>query len=669
MLVIQADSAEVTLPPQWRLLWVADSTEVAIVAFDSLEVCEGDTAQVYGVEGPSTPEDSTTHGVTAHFCSGGSSAAEQATFVLDLPAWGRGKLKVVALDPADSNSVIESNEVTFNGGVSDSFPPVILLAFRSHPSTELRIRAIGLGLAQTPTVEIVAPDSSWRMPLNVVERSNTSLTAVANVAADLPSCMLRVGTQSGLFGTMSLDADTASALSVIPACVRYMSEYDTDNQTHIQPKDFAVVAARDSFHIFYIRRDMRIHNADLNETTIGHKRSHNLNDWKPETGTMIALQARPGQWDNLHVWAPSIVKKPDNPTYWMFYTGVKDTAIGGAHTQVQRIGVATSTDLNIWTPETTWVYSHNDAQSWTEQDSTTFSGQQFRDPFVMEDPDTTGHYLMFFVAGSKDRQPRMVVGVAKSTGDLRQWRDVGPLWNTDSVHTRASIVESPHAFTDAGGRWWLCYTGSNPVDYVAVSHGDSTTFGRDSAFVCFATNDSSPAELDTTTWSAPDTLYRFLGGDPTLPFWHGSEYLKWAPGYEYLLAYDDRALAVDISEISWHGSHIFALSDSCAPTVPSAVDPTSGQLKFTLDLLGARPARGLVRFRVQIPSKMRVRLAVYDLLGRRVQILLDDEVPAGQKELRWDGRSASGGAVGSGVYFARLTTAGGQRVARVVLLR
>ena len=46
MLVLRADSAEVTLPPEWRLLWVGDSTEVEVVALDSLEVCEGDTAQV-----------------------------------------------------------------------------------------------------------------------------------------------------------------------------------------------------------------------------------------------------------------------------------------------------------------------------------------------------------------------------------------------------------------------------------------------------------------------------------------------------------------------------------------------------------------------------------------------------------------------------------------------
>jgi hypothetical protein len=45
-LVVQADSVEVTLPSEWRLLWFAD-TLVRIVALDSLEVCAADTASVY----------------------------------------------------------------------------------------------------------------------------------------------------------------------------------------------------------------------------------------------------------------------------------------------------------------------------------------------------------------------------------------------------------------------------------------------------------------------------------------------------------------------------------------------------------------------------------------------------------------------------------------------
>jgi hypothetical protein len=80
ILVLRADSAEVTLPPEWRLLWVGDRVEV--VALDSLAACAGDTAQVYAVEGPSTPEDSTAHRVTAHVCSGGAGSAAEATYVM-----------------------------------------------------------------------------------------------------------------------------------------------------------------------------------------------------------------------------------------------------------------------------------------------------------------------------------------------------------------------------------------------------------------------------------------------------------------------------------------------------------------------------------------------------------------------------------------------------------
>lgn len=655
-LVVQADSAA-TLPTEWRLLWVADTSLVQITALDSLDVCGGDSASVYRVDGPATPEDSTANLVTAHFCSGGSGEAPTAAYVIDLPDSARGKFRIVYLDPTDSTTVIESNEATFNGGVTDSFSPTILLAARSHPSTQLRVQAIGYGLAEAPTVEVTASDGSWRLPMTVVENSNSKLTAVANVAADLPSCLLRVGTQSGLLGIAQLDADTASALSVQPACVSYMREYDPDGHTYIQPKDFTVVASRDSFHIFYIRHDMRVSSGDLNEKSIGHKRSHNLNDWDPTSGTMIALETRPGQWDNHHVWAPSIVKKANDITYWMFYTGVKDTTIGSLRTQVQRIGLASSIDLNIWTPESTWVYSHNQAQSWAEQDSSFSTGQQFRDPFVMEDPDSAGHYLMFFVAGSHNRQ-RMVVGVARSDSTLRHWYDVRPLWNTDAAHTLASIVESPHAFVDPGGRWWLYYTGWNPGS------------PNDSAFVCFETNNVSPIDADTTRWSAPpDTLYHFLGGDQTLQFWHGSEYLKWAAGYEYLFAYDDNQHSVDISEISWHGPHTFVLNDSCAPSVPLAVGPGRNGPQFALIVVGANPGHGGISLVIGVPRRMPVRLVIHDVLGRRVKTLLDAEVSAGERVVRWDGTGEDGAAVGSGLYFGHATSASGQRVAKVVLIR
>jgi hypothetical protein len=130
-LVVQADSAETVLPPEWRLLWVADTSTVQFTALDSVLACQADTAQVSQIDGPSTPADSAANLITAHFCSGGEVAASAASYLVDLPGNAHGKLKVVALDPADSSQVIQSNEVTFNGGIEASYQPLISSISRS----------------------------------------------------------------------------------------------------------------------------------------------------------------------------------------------------------------------------------------------------------------------------------------------------------------------------------------------------------------------------------------------------------------------------------------------------------------------------------------------------------------------------------------------------------
>jgi hypothetical protein len=655
--VVEADSAESSLPSEWRLLWVADSSSFQLVAVDSALGCLAGTAQVKRIDRPATAADSAANFVTERFCSAGD-PTRAAEYVLDLPAGGRGKFKAAALDSNDPNSesVAVTNEATYNGGILGAYPPAILRAGRTHPSTQLCVKAVGVGLAASPNIAIAAPDTSWHLALTPTAQSDKALIAVAQVAADLPPFVLRIDGPTGTMGVATLDADTLSPMSVQPACVDFMKEINLISHENIQPKDFAIVASRDSFHVFYIRRDMNLQ-ADSTERIIGHKRSSNLNDWFPTENTMAAIHVRPGRWDNWHVWAPTIIKKPNDITYYMLYTGVDRDALGH---QIQRIGVATSTDLNIWAQDTTWVYSPDHAPSWAERDSTIYSGQQFRDPFVMAAVDTPGTYLLFVAGGSHDRKPRMVVGVARSDGDLRLWKDRGALWNTDLVHSGASVIESPHAFEDPGGRWALYYTGYN--------------FGapNDSAFVTLQTDNvtlSSPIDPDTTHWSAPDTLYRELGGDQTLQFWHGSEYLSWAPHYEYLAAYDDNQHAVDISEISWRTSHTYVLNDSCPPAVALDVGPKDGRLEFALRPLGAQPSHGAIGFAVETPTRTRVFLAMYDVLGRRVRTLLDEEIPSGRRELRWDGRGARGETVGSGIYFARLTSAAGQRVSRVVLLR
>lgn len=65
----------------------------------------------------------------------------------------------------------------------------------------------------------------------------------------------------------------------------------------------------------------------------------------------------------------------------------------------------------------------------------------------------------------------------------------------------------------------------------------------------------------------------------------------------------------------------------------------------------------------------RVELAVYDLQGRRVRVLIDETIEAGLHAVAWNGRDDQGSPVASGVYFARLTVDGGVVTQRMALLK
>jgi len=55
-----------------------------------------------------------------------------------------------------------------------------------------------------------------------------------------------------------------------------------------------------------------------------------------------------------------------------------------------------------------------------------------------------------------------------------------------------------------------------------------------------------------------------------------------------------------------------------------------------------------------LPQDAKVKLVIYDLLGKKVRTLVDEYQPAGYKTTRWDGRDEMGNQVASGTYFYRL---------------
>ena len=108
--------------------------------------------------------------------------------------------------------------------------------------------------------------------------------------------------------------------------------------------------------------------------------------------------------------------------------------------------------------------------------------------------------------------------------------------------------------------------------------------------------------------------------------------------------------------VSGIDSDIFAQLVDTGATV--AVDPGSAAPVITFARPSPNPARGPIRLGFALPRAAVVRLAIYDVGGRRVRDLLSGAQPAGRHELVWDQLDEGGRQVPAGVCFARLEVEG-----------
>lgn len=104
------------------------------------------------------------------------------------------------------------------------------------------------------------------------------------------------------------------------------------------------------------------------------------------------------------------------------------------------------------------------------------------------------------------------------------------------------------------------------------------------------------------------------------------------------------------------GTGVDAQGDGPAASLgllPPRPNPTFGSARIAFDL--ARPGRA--------------RIAVYDIAGRLVQVVAEDDYAAGRSEVVWNGRNRRGQRVAPGVYAVRIESGGKSALAKAVVLR
>lgn len=404
-----------------------------------------------------------------------------------------------------------------------------------------------------------------------------------------------------------------------------------------RPKEAALVKHRDTFHLFYTRGRYSVP-FDSTWNDLGHSISLDLVHWVDLPGV---LPARPGHWDNLQIWAPCVfpVVTGTDTLFYMFYTGLTHTPPDTI--KHQRIGLAVSSDLMSWTRLEHPVFACQQTP-WTWCKPALEGGGDFRDPWVMPDPDNPGQWLMYYTARHQSTPNEFIIGRARSTGDLTQWVDAGPMMNTTSRTIFSEVVETPDVF-EHDGLWYLSYTTWHPHP------------------IWFQTAANPMA--DSTGWSAPISLAQEVTPytDPNF----GPEHVT-IDGHELFYMVNSQVDGIEILEIVWQDPPHFELIEPSIIVggeldVPSDPPPTG---------LAVRAFRepGRIRLVTTVPRPVDARLWVADLGGRCVRTLSTGLLPAGRSDRWWDLRRADGARAGSGVYFIVLDTPLGRRVARGVVL-
>jgi hypothetical protein len=411
--------------------------------------------------------------------------------------------------------------------------------------------------------------------------------------------------------------------------------------------------ARGLFHIVYQRSG----GPQAAETLFGHAWSTDLRNWAVDTA---AFSVDTTSWNSAHVWSPCLIRHGEKD--YLFYTGVD--SMGD-----QRIGYASTDRLDttdtVWDPRRVMVWEAADTRWAVPRPWTYGYTTQFRDPFVMDDPDLPGRLLLFYTAHDSTDfaagRGGLAVGIARSEPEtVDAWEDLGRLRSTLPRTTQVGQLEGPHVLTVPGshsGLRLLFSNGGTPPDETG------TTTIRFEALVPGA----SVSDTSFKSWGAPTVLRDYLSGDPTVFGWSGSEHLSVGDA-DFLAgftAWGPRYQGIAIARMHWQGDG-FTLGGYVFTAVNEYRSDARG---VVLRVATGPPPTRRVRFAIDSPRELDARLEVFDAMGRRLKSLLAGALPKGSSSVAWDLTTTDGASVPSGVYFARLSFAGGVRAVRLAVVR
>ncbi len=198
--------------------------------------------------------------------------------------------------------------------------------------------------------------------------------------------------------------------------------------------DFWLADDGDYFHLYFLQAPSSVAADDRHwNVCVGHARSRDLHTWEFVDTALTPSADR--AFDDLATWTGSVIQDDDG-LWHMFYTGLTTADRG----RVQRVGVATSTDLYTWTKHSSEPLVVADPQ-WYDTFERSGDPEAWRDPWVMRDPDGDGWH-MYITASARDGAADQRGVLAHATShDLRTWTVLEPVTSPDTGFSQLEVPQ------------------------------------------------------------------------------------------------------------------------------------------------------------------------------------------------------------------------------------
>lgn len=243
-----------------------------------------------------------------------------------------------------------------------------------------------------------------------------------------------------------------------------------------------------------------------------------------------------------------------------------------------------------------------------------------------------------------------------------------------------------------GGAWEdTIHGGERCIEFSELQNG--TPY----CFVAQAQNQAGTTELSSLVWAvpmaSPTNLHDVAGHQCINLWWDGSPAASGYRVYYSTSESDPFQYSADVGDTTAttltgveNGTLYFvcvvAYDQFANETAPSnlvssrpqcwaGITDARGVLtEFNLGRSYPNPFESSTVISYQLPEPCtKVRLVVYDTMGREVRRIVNEGQPAGNYEVGWDGRDHAGRVVPPGVYFYRLDAGGFSETEKMLLVR